>query len=286
MNRIEQLIGGKAALSLGFLILAALASGHETPAQEPLKLGASQMIKLVIPQPYSSNRIEYDYILPVVQTARDRYFLDAKVFASEQPLIGASAGSDFIQAFGQSARLGVRTLFEQGNGFRGASVGYDSLWQQGEYYQQLGAAFEYTKQDYQVVLTMGLPLSPASATAAGSTPLASVNVQLSLPTGYPGLAVQPRVYVVGSESTGSAVGGQLQFTYSFARSWSATLASNYDDLTGVSGSLTFQVLFPQRQPASVGATINPNLINSFAGAVGNNGSRVIRLDNAPAASGN
>jgi hypothetical protein len=93
-------------------------------------------------------------------------------------------------------------------------------------------------------------------------------------------------YVVGSNSTGSAVGGQLQFTYSFARSWSATLASNYDDLTGVSGSLTFQVLFPRRQPESFGAAIHPSLINSFAGAVGNNGSRVIRLDNAPAASGN
>jgi hypothetical protein len=286
MNLIERLMGGKAALSLGLLILAAPASAQKDPAKVPLKLGASQMIKLVIPQPYSSNRLEYDYIFPIVQTARDRYFLDAKVFASEQPLIGASAGSDFIQAFGQSARLGVRTLFEAGTGFRGVSVGYDSLWQQGEYYQQLGAALEYTKQDYQLVLTMGLPLSAAGATPAGATPLASVNVQVSLPTGYPGLAVQPRVYVVGSNSTGSAVGGQLQFTYSFARSWSATLASNYDDLTGVSGSLTFQVLFPRRQPESFGAAIHPSLINSFAGAVGNNGSRVIRLDNAPAASGN
>ena len=286
MNQTGRLIGGKAALSLGVLILAAPAQSHERAAKEPLKLGASQMIKLVIPQPYSSNRLEYDYIVPLAQTAHDRYFFDAKIFASEQPLIGASAGSDFFQAFGQSARLGVWTLFEQGNAFRGASVGYDSLWQQGEYYQQIGAAFEYTKRDYQLVLTMGLPMTPPGATASGDTPLASVNLQVSLPTGYPGLAVQPRVYVVGSNSTGSAVGGQLQFTYSFARSWSATLASNYDELTGVSGSLTFQVLFPQRQPDSVGTAINPSLINSFAGAVGNNGSRVIRLDNAPEASGN
>jgi hypothetical protein len=96
----------------------------------------------------------------------------------------------------------VRTLFEEGTGFRGVSVGYDSLWQQGEYYQQLGAALEYTKQDYQLVLTMGLPLSAAGATPAGATPLASVNVQVSLPTGYPGLAVQPRVYVGLPEKVG------------------------------------------------------------------------------------
>lgn len=97
MNQPGRLLDGKAALSLGLLILAAPAKGHELAAKEPLKLGASQMIKLVIPQPYSSNRLEYDYIVPLAQTARDRYFLDAKIFASEQPLIGASAGSDFFR---------------------------------------------------------------------------------------------------------------------------------------------------------------------------------------------
>lgn len=62
----------------------------------------------------------------------------------------------------------MRTLFEQGNAFHGASVGYDSLWQQGEYYQQIGAAFEYTKRDYQLVLTMGLPLSPPGPLLLGT----------------------------------------------------------------------------------------------------------------------
>ena len=133
---------------------------------------------------------------------------------------------------------------------------------------------------------MGLPLPPPSATASGDAPLAFVNVQVSLPTGCPGLAVQPRIYVVGSNNASTAIAGQLQFTYSFAQPWSTTIASNYDELTGASGSLTFQVLFSQRKPESVGTAINPNLINSFVGAVGNNGSRVIRLDNAPEASEN
>jgi hypothetical protein len=105
MNQAERLIGGKTAVSLGLLILTAPAQAHELPAKEPLKLGSAQMIKLVIPQPYSSSCIEYDYIISIVQTAQDRYFLDAKVFALERPLIGASAGSNYFQSFGQSSRF-------------------------------------------------------------------------------------------------------------------------------------------------------------------------------------
>lgn len=252
----------------------------------PLRLGSSQMYKLVISQPYGSNRLEYDMVVPLHETDSKRTFVDAKLFAEEKPLIDAAPESSFLYAYGQSARLGVRELIRRGDGFWGASAGYDSMWQQGVYYQQVGLALEYSRQDYQVVLTSGLPFSAPRAQLAHSAPLASVNLQVSLPAGYPGLAVQPRIYVVGSDSTGSAVGGQLQFTYSFARTWSATLASNYDALTGVSGSLTFQVMLPRRSGVREASRISPALINGFAGAVGNNGSRVIRLANEPASSGN
>ena len=279
--------GTGAVLMVG---LYGAAAAKPIPSSQVLRLGSSQMVKLVIAQPLSSNRLEYDAIVPLHETDRQRYFLDAKVFVEQRPLSGSSSEVDPFQAFGQSARLGVRSLLDHGQAFWGASAGYDSLWRQGVYFQQAGLALEYTSKSYQWVLTAGLPFPSASAQssiqASAHAPLASVNVQLSLPTGAPGLSVQPRVYVVGNDFTGSALGGQLQFTYSWDRTWSATLASSYDALTGASGSLTFQVVLPQRSGGEVPAGVAPDLVNSFAGAVGNNGSRVIRLDQVPSASGN
>lgn len=278
--------GGKIWLSLSLLLTSApVARAEENPSAEPLRLGSTQMIKLVIPQPLASNRLEYDYVLPLRESITTRSFLDAKVFAQQKPFVEGGDRS-FIENYGQSVRVGSRSLFDGGNAFRGASIGYDSLQYNGAYFQQIGAALEYTRQSYQLVLTAGIPFSAPDAQKTGSTPLASVNLQLSLPSGHPGLAVQPRIYLLGSSNTGSAFGGQLQFTYSFSESWSATLASNYDALTGVSGSLTLQVLLPQRRAKSSAERINPNLITSFSGAVGNNGSRVIRLDHVPSSSGN
>jgi hypothetical protein len=267
-----------------------LALGHGATAGEAtgrgaLRLGSTQMVKLVVPQPLASNRLEYDYVYPLHESSSSRIFVDTKVFAQQKPLID-SGNSAFIDSYGQSVRVGIRNLFNDGNAFRGASIGYDSLQKDGAYFQQIGGAIEYTKQSYQLVLTAGIPFSPPNAQLTGSTPLASVNLQLSLPTGYPGLDIQPRIYYAGSDKSGSAVGGQLQFTYTFSGSWSATLASNYDALTGVSGSLTFQVLLPQRTGRLSPQGINPDLVYGFSGAVGNNGSRVIRLDNVPASSGN
>jgi len=266
--------------------LAGVAKDLPPDQEKALDLGPTQMVKLVIPQPLSSNRAEYDYVLPLFQGASHRIFLDTKVFTEQRPFLGATPGSPLVQSFGQSARLGMRQLFSQGQVYWGASMGYDSLWQQGSYFQQAGIALEYSRPNIQWVLTAGLPFAAPKSQSAGNVPLSSVNLQVSLPTGVKGLAVQPRIYAVGSSSTGSAVGGQLQFTYGFAPGWSATLASNYDAIGGASGSLTIQVVFPQRSAKQVGGSINPELIGSYGGPVGNNGSRVIRLDGTPVASGN
>jgi len=244
------------------------------------------MFKLVVPQPLGSNRLEYDAILPFRETDSERYFLDAKGFVTEQPLVGTAPGAGFIQGYGQSARIGVRSLLDRGHAFRGVSLGYDNLWLGGAVFQQVGAALEYNRPKVQWVITAGVPVSAPNLQQSDAVPLASVNLQVSLPTGAPGLSVQPRAYVVGSDRTGTAVGGQLQFTYSFASSASVTLASNYDALTGLSGSLTFQVVLPQRRGSDRSSTIDPGLINAFAGAVGNNGSSVIRLVGQPSVSGN
>ena len=275
-----------AGFGLGFVLPHPVAFAQDQEGPRILDLGSTQMIKLVIPQPYSSNRAEYDYVLPLSQSATKRVFWDSKIFAEQRPFLGATPGTDTVKAFGQSARLGLRELVSQGNAYWGASMGYDSLWQQGSYYQQAGLALEYSRPSYQFVLTAGVPFAAPNTAISENVPLSSVNFQVSLPTGIERLAVQPRVYVVGSDSTGTTAGGQLQFTYGLAPGWSATLASNYDAFGGVSGSLTFQVVFPQRSAGVVGSAINPALIGSFGGPVGNNGSRVMRLDGSPVASGN
>ena len=270
--------------SLGFIYFLPLDSfaGDLLPS-DSLYLGSSHLVKLVIPQPASSNRFEYDYIFPLHESNSERFFIDQKFFVNQQPLLGNSDSDGLINSFGQSSRIGVRSLFDAGNSFHGVSLGYDSLWNQGSYFHQFGFAVEYTKQDYQLVLTAGIPISREQF---GDAPLTSVNFQISLPTSFAGLAFQPRIYLVSSDSTGSAVGGQLQLTYSFDSTTSATIASNFDPITGSSGSLTFQTLFPRRSNTAIPNLINPNLLNSFAGAVGNNGSRIIRLADNPDASGN
>ena len=270
--------------SLGFIYFLPLDSfaGDLLPS-DSLNLGSSHLVKLVIPQPASSNRFEYDYIFPLLESNSERFFIDQKFFVNQKPLLGNSDSYGLINSYGQSSRIGVRSLFDVGNSFHGVSLGYDSLWNQGSYFHQFGFAFEYTKQDYQLVLTAGIPISREQF---GDAPLTSVNFQISLPTSFAGLAFQPRIYLVSSDSTGSAVGGQLQLTYSFDSTTSATIASNFDPITGSSGSLTFQTLFPRRSNTAIPNLINPNLLNSFAGAVGNNGSRIIRLADNPDASGN
>ena len=270
----------------GIFLHNSVAFAQDQTAPKDLDLGPTQMIKIVIPQPYSSNRAEYDYVLPLSQSSTKRVFWDSKIFAEQRPFLGATPGTDKLQAFGQSARLGLRELVSQGNAYWGVSVGYDSLWQQESYFQQAGLALEYSRPSYQFVLTAGVPFAASNTTESGNNPLSSVNFQVSLPTGIERLAVQPRIYLVGSESTGTTAGGQLQFTYGFYQGFSTTLASNYDAFGGASGSLTFQVVFPQRSAEKVGSTINPVLINSYAGPVGNNGSRVIRLNGIPLSSGN
>jgi hypothetical protein len=250
---------------------------------QTLTLGSSQLFKLIIAQTMASNRIEYDYVFPLVETESERFFVDTKVFLKERPLVNASSNADFIDGYGQSVRLGVRSLFNNGTSYRGASFGYDSLWKKGYYYQQIGTNFEYTSSSYQLVLTTGVPIN---SNQASSSALASANLQLSFPTGLSGLSFQPRIYAVGSSSTGNAIGGQVQFTYSFDRSASFTFATNHDRITGTSASLTYQILFPTQRSSPNFNLISPTIVNGFAGAVSNTGSRIIRLADVPDASGN
>ncbi len=258
-------------------------------AEEPntaLRLGPVQMLKLVIPQPLASTRAEYDYVHPLHQGVADRLFIDAKPFAELRPLSGSGIGVPLIQATGQSTRIGYRRLVSGGSALWGVSGGYDSLWQQGSYYQQLGAALEIKRRNFEVVATAALPLRLQDSSTNDQIPLSALTLQISLPTGVKGLDFEPRIYTVGSPETGTFLGTQMQFTYATSQSSSATISCNYDALGGVSGSLTLQIVFPNLSKQARHQAIDPSLVGNFTGPVGNNGSRVIRLNDSAPAFGN
>ena len=251
-----------------------------------LHLGPVQMIKVVIAQPLASTRAEYDYVQPINQGDHDRLFIDTKPFAELRPLSGSNNDVAVIQATGQSTRVGYRHLMAGGSAFWGLSGGYDSLWQQGTYYQQVGAGLEFKKQGFEFIATASLPFWERETSTKDQIPLAALTLQVSLPTGFKGLDFEPRIYTVGSPETGTVVGTQMQFTYSMSRSSSATISCNYDAIGGVSGSVTLQMIFPKPYQKPAENRIDPNLIGSFIGPIGNNGSRVIRLSNSVPAIGN
>jgi hypothetical protein len=261
-------------------------AAHAEEMNAALHLGPVQMLKLVIPQPLASTRAEYAYVQPLHQGHADRLFVDAKPFAELKPLSGSGNGVPFFQATGQSTRIGYRRLVDGGSALWGVSGGYDSLWQQGSYYQQIGAGLEIKRRNFEVVATASLPLRVQDSSTNGQIPLAALNLQVSLPTGVKGLDFEPRIYTVGSRETGTVIGTQMQFTYATSRSSSATISCNYDALGGVSGSLTLQILFPQFSKQTRHKGIDPGLIGSFTGPIGNNGSRVIRLNDSVPAIGN
>lgn len=261
-------------------------AAHAEKPNSSLNLGPVHMLKLVFPQPLASTRAEYDYVHPLHQGYGDRLFIDAKPFAELRPLSDSGDGAPVIQATGQSTRVGYRRLFGGGSALWGVSGGYDSLWQQGSYYQQLGAGFEIKRRNLEVVATASLPLRLQNGFANEPVPLSALTLQVSLPTGVKGLAFEPRIYTVGSPETGTVLGTQMQFTYATSQSSSATISCNYDALGGVSGSLTLQIVFPSLLKQARHQAIDPSLVGNFTGPVGNNGSRVIRLNNSAPALGN
>jgi hypothetical protein len=269
-----------------FCAAAITPAAHAEEPNSALRLGPVQMLKLVLPQPLASTRAEYDYVHPLHQGVADRLFIDVKTFAELRPLSGSGNGVPFIQATGQSTRVGYRRLVRGGSALWGVSGGYDSLWQQGSYYQQLGAALEINRPNFAVVATAALPLRLQNSSANDQVPLSALTLQVSLPTGVKGLDFEPRIYTVGSPETGTVLGTQMQFTYATSPSSSATISCNYDALGGVSGSLTLQIVFPNLSKQARHQAIDPSLVGNFTGPVGNNGSRVIRLDDSAPALGN
>ena len=90
-----------------------------------------QRLKHLIPQPLASTRAKCDYVQPLHQGNADRPIVDAKALAVFRPLSDSNNGVPFLQATGQSTRIGYRHLANGGSAFWGLSGGYDRLWQRG-----------------------------------------------------------------------------------------------------------------------------------------------------------
>jgi hypothetical protein len=233
----------------------------------------------------SSNRFEYNHYQPLLIGINEQLFVDNTIYAKQRPVETSNLDSSYIQAIGESVRLGYRRLLQGRDSFWGVNAGYDSALQAGYYYQQLGVGFEITSPNFQIVSTYAAPIGNRSYSSPGEAVLSPFNIQVTLPTGVPNLSVLPRFYYVYDHIGDSSPGGQLQLNYSLSPQLTLEFAVSYDYLSGSGGALELKWR-PNVPVASQGrALINPAILGSYAGPVGNNGTRIIRLTGSDPAFG-
>lgn len=251
-------------------------------------------IELVIPNdtfkfllaPFqSSNRFEYNHYHPLLIGVDQQLFIDNTVYAKQRPVDTSNLDSSYIETIGESVRLGYRRLLRGRDSFWGVNAGYDSALQSGYYYQQLGVGLEITSPNFQLVSTFAAPIGNRSYSSPGEAVLSPFNIQVSLPTGVPNLSILPRFYYVYDHIGDSSPGGQVQLNYALSPQLTLEFAVSYDNLYGSGGALELKwrpniPIAPQG-----GSLINPAILGSYAGPVGNNGTRIIQLTGSDPAFG-
>jgi hypothetical protein len=233
----------------------------------------------------SSNRFEYNHYLPLLVGIDEQVFIDNTVYAKQRPVETSDIESSYVQTIGESFRLGYRRLLRGRDSCWGVNAGYDSALQAGYYYQQLGVGLEITSPNFQLVSTFATPIGNRSYASPGETVLSPFNIQVSLPTGVPNLSVLPRFYYVYDHVGDSSPGGQLQLNYSLSSQLTLEFAVSYDYLSGSGGALELKWRPNVPVASQAGALINPAILGSYAGPVGNNGTRIIRLTGSDPAYG-
>jgi len=244
-----------------------------------------QMLKLTLAPLDSPNRLELNHFQPLSRWNQSFLFFDQTLYAKSRPFGDAGAGLPAVETWGGSARLGYRHLVREGRGFLGLNGGYDNSWQQGSYFQQIGLGLEATYPGVAVTATVTHGVGSTYDLGLGQALLSSLNIQASFPTGIPHLSMAPRYYYVRDRFGQSSPGGQLQFSYGLNHALSLTLSASYDDLSGSGGSLQFKYFFYPPNPSQVPVVIPYNIASPFSQAIGNTGSRIIRLTNTPPAYG-
>ena len=243
------------------------------------------MVKLTLTPPDSSNRLELNHFQPVSRWNQSILFFDNTVYGKTRPFQSSDDDLPFIETWGESIRLGYRQLIKNSTAFFGINGGYDASFQQGYYFQQVGIGFEgiFPNLAIQATLTQGLGLTYYEQ--LGQSLLSSFNVQAGFPTGIPSLSMATRFYYVNNQMGQSAPGGQLQLVYGINRHLSANISASYDDVGGFGSSLQFRYLFNPPNPGNVPASLSYGIASSFSSAIGNTGSRIIRLTGSVPAMG-
>jgi hypothetical protein len=233
----------------------------------------------------SSNRIEYNHYLPLLVYPRAQLFIDNTFYVKQRPIETDDINSSYVQSIGDSVRIGYRELLKGSDSFWGVNFGYDNALQSGYYYQQLGVGIEVTSPNFQFVSTFAAPIGNLRYLSPGKAILSPFNIQITVPTGIKSLVFLPRFYYVSDSFGASAPGGQLQLNYHFNPRLKLSLSTSYDQLSGSGGAL--ELFWRPNVPVapSVGSPINPSILGSYAGPVGNNGTRIVRLTGSDPAYG-
>lgn len=233
----------------------------------------------------SSNRFEYNHYFPVVVGSKSQFFIDNTIYAKQRPLETSDLNSSYIQTVGDSVRVGYRELLKGSDSFWGLNFGYDNALQSGYYYQQLGVGFELTSPNFQLVSTFASPIGNKRYPNPGESVLSPFNVQIALPTGLKNVSFLPRFYYVYDQFGDSSPGGQLQLNYGINPQLTLEFAVSYDYISGSGGALELKWRPNIPTAPTSGSPINPAILGSYAGPVGNNGTRIIRLTGSDPAFG-
>ena len=255
-------------------------SGHLTNFVVPV-----QMFKLTLTSASSSNRLEINHFQPLSHRDHSILFFDNTVYGKARPLGAAGAGLPDVETWGESFRLGYRKLIQGGRGYLGFNGGYDNALQQGYLYQQLGIGVEAIYPKVAIVATLTQGIGNSYYQNLDKALLSSFNIQAEFATGIPNLSVAPRFYYVHDGQGEQSPGGQFQLVYGVNRHLSVSLSANYDDLNGEGSSLQFHYLFHPPDRKQVPAAIPYGIASGFSQAIGNTGSRIIRLTGSTPAYG-
>jgi hypothetical protein len=245
-----------------------------------------QMFKLTLAPADASNRLEINHFQPLSRTPDSILFFDNTVYGKARPFGPAGEGLPAIETWGESFRLGYRKFINGGRGYFGLNGGYDNALQQGYLYQQLGVGAELIFPSVALVATLTQGIGNLYYQSLDKSLLSSFNIQASFPTGVPGLAIAPRFYYVYDQIGDKAPGGQLELVYSFNKFLSVALSTNYDSLNGQGATIQFHYQFHPPDPGAVPAAVPYGIASPFSQAIGNTGSRIIRLTGSSPAYGN
>lgn len=264
-------------------------SASDALSQTSLELAVyvipNDTFKFLLAPLQSSNRFEYNHYFPILVSSNSQFFIDNTIYAKQRPLETNDLDSSYIQTVGDSIRVGYRELLKGADSFWGVNFGYDNAFQAGYYYQQLGVGFELTSPNFQLVSTFASPIGNRRYANPGESVLSPFNVQVSLPTGLKNLSILPRFYYVHDHFGDSSAGGQLQLNYGINPQLTLEFAVSYDYISGSGGALELKWRPNIPIAPTSGSPINPAILGSYAGPVGNNGTRIIRLTGSDPAFG-